>query len=105
MFQDIILKQKEKYLEKLILQYEAACQQLFKDLNEANKVSIKAQIKDLENEIEEVYDEIDKLRSNLDKARESNSAIHKEYYQILENNLHKINFLQANQIVQAILGQ
>ena len=70
MSQYFILQKKEEYLKKLTLQYEAAYQQLFKDINEANKVSIKEQIKDLENEMQEVSHEIDQLRFNIDKARE-----------------------------------
>ncbi|NET60203.1 MAG: hypothetical protein F6K47_29900 [Symploca sp. SIO2E6] len=146
MYQDFILKQKEEYLKKLTLQYEAAYKQLPKDLNDVNKVSIKEQIKDLENEMQEVFHEIDQLRSNPEKGRELavnaeqkeqvaiqveqdnqapsviqhqqkvaemaqeeklkfGSTLYRKYYQNWKNNLHKINFYQATQIVHSILGQ
>ncbi|NER23791.1 MAG: hypothetical protein F6J96_24430 [Symploca sp. SIO1C2] len=146
MSQYFILQKKEEYLKKLTLQYEAAYQQLFKDINEANKVSIKEQIKDLENEMQEVSHEIDQLRFNINKAielaiiakqkkevafqidqdnqaptaiqhkqkmaeiaeeesLEFSSALHREYNQIWEDNLHKINFYRVNQIIHTILGQ
>jgi hypothetical protein len=70
MFQDFILKQKENYLQVLMSKYEKAYNHLSSTLNEDDKPSIEAKIKQLEKDIKNVNKEIDELRLNPEKGRD-----------------------------------
>jgi hypothetical protein len=60
--QDFILKQKENYLQVLMSKYEKAYNHLSSTLNESDKPSIEAKIKQLEKDIENVNKEIELLK-------------------------------------------
>jgi inactive STAND/Effector-associated domain 9 len=97
-----IIQTKESYLKILYKKYENAYEQKAKTLNDADKVSIQAQIDSLEEEIAEIEKEIRKLRSSSNK---NDSLQYRTYHIEWKQSLPKIDFKSSKKIIKNIIDK
>jgi inactive STAND len=95
------IKIKKEYLKTLYQKYEASYKQLGRTLSESDKISIREDIKNIEQEIYVIEAEIKEL--NLLNPTNENYNKQRAYSQEWESNFPKIDFKESKSIIDDVL--